>query len=225
MGEKQFELLEKEKQVMISPSILDVPFEKVPVALQEIQDVIDFVHIDVMDGIFVPNVTHGKEMFAMAKESVSKPLDVHLMVAKPWEIIPQYDGASVVTFHWEAVSSSEERIKTIEAIRRMGAKVGVSIKPNTPVSAIEPYLNEFDLVLVMTVEPGFGGQTLLSPCLQKIAELRDRGFSKWIEVDGGVSLENASIVREAKPDIIAAGKAIFSAPNPREAIDTILRLT
>lgn len=210
-----------EKRVSISPSTLNLTLEELPSKIKEIEDLIEYIHIDVMDGKFVPNQTNGVEMFKIAKEISNKPLDVHLMVEKPLDEIKKYEGAEIITFHLEALENQEEVLDVIDIIKRMNAKVGISIKPNTSVDILKNILDKIDMVLVMTVEPGYGGQKLLVETLEKVSELRKMGFDKLIEVDGGIKIENAELVRSFGIDIIVAGTAVFGAENPRKAIKKI----
>lgn len=210
-----------EKKVSISPSTLSLTLEELPSKIKEIEDLIEYIHIDVMDGMFVPNQTNGLEMFKTAKEVSNKPLDVHLMVEKPLEEIKKYEGAKIITFHLESFENQEEVLEAIDVIKKINAKVGISIKPNTSVDVLKDILDKIDMVLVMTVEPGYGGQKLLVETLEKVKKLREMGFYKLIEVDGGIKVENAELVRSYGVDIIVAGTAVFGAENPREAIRKI----
>lgn len=211
-------MVESFKKIRISPSILSLPLAEISENLQEIQEEIDFVHIDVMDGKFVTNQTDGIGMFQIAKESCHLPMDVHLMVENPRDVIPNYQGAAIITFHREAVETIEEAEQLLKEIKHLGAKAGISIKPNTSVTTIQELLEEVDLILIMTVEPGYGGQKWIPETLQKIEELRNKGFTKWIEVDGGIHTENAKLVREKGADILVSGTAIFSASDKRKVI-------
>lgn len=209
------------RKIIISPSILNVPLEEIPEKLKEIEDKIDYIHIDVMDGKFVPNQTDGVKMFQVAKGVSSKPLDVHLMVENPLNEIKKYEGAEIITFHIEAVENENEAMSVIKEIKKLSAKVGISVKPDTSVKWLKNILNELDLILVMTVEPGYGGQKLIIETLKKVVELREMGFEKLIEVDGGITVENIEIVKDAGVDVIVSGSAIFKAENMRESIRKI----
>ncbi len=214
----------KKANIKISPSILNIPLEKIGESIREIENETDYIHIDVMDGTFVSNTTNGVAMFQRAKEVSSKPLDVHLMVANPIEEVEKYQGAEIITFHIEAITAvnRERKVrKLIDKIRSLHAKVGISVKPNTPVTEIKMWLEQIDLVLIMTVEPGYGGQKLIPQTLEKVKELRDLGYQKLIEVDGGIHLKNSEMVKATPVDIIVAGTAIFSAENKREAVRKI----
>lgn len=214
------DLFEKH-EVKISPSILSLKLENVHNKIAKIEEYIEYIHIDVMDGKFVSNCTDGVGMFDKAKETSNKPLDVHLMVENPIEEVVKYEGAEIITFHIEAVNSYEEALKVIEKIKSLNAKVGVSVKPNTPVNVLEGLLDKIDLVLVMSVEPGYGGQKLIPETIDKIEELRKMGFDKMIEIDGGVTIENSPQIRQKSIDLIVAGTAIFGAEDEIEAINRI----
>lgn len=209
------------KIVKISPSTLNISLEEMPEKLKEIEKEIDYVHIDVMDGKFVSNLTDGAGMFKTAKLACNKPLDVHLMVSEPLEEIKKYEGAEIITFHMEAVKNQGEALKVIQEIKNLDSQVGISIKPGTEVEVLEDILDKIDMILIMTVEPGYGGQKLIQDTLNKVKQLREMGFHKLIEVDGGITIENAEIVRNAGVDIIVAGTAVFAAENKIEAIRKI----
>lgn len=206
------------KIIKISPSILSLPIEEIEGKVKLVENNIDYVHIDVMDGKFVTNKTSGIEMFNAAKKVTNKPMDVHLMVENPLQEIQKYKGAKIITFHIEAVKNEEEANIVIEKIHSYGADAGISIKPNTNVNEIVNLFDKLELVLVMTVEPGYGGQKLIPEVLEKISELRNCRYKGNIEIDGGVTIENASKIREYDVDIIVAGTAVFSAENENEAI-------
>ena len=213
--------LNKQHEIKISPSILNLPFEHLAKKIAKVEEYIDYIHIDVMDGNFVANCTDGVGMFEKAKENSKKPLDVHLMVKNPLEEIEKYKGAEIITFHMEAVESDEEAFEVIKRIKNLNAKVGISVRPNTSVGALINFLDKIDLILIMTVEPGYGGQKLISETLMKIKDLRDLGFDKLIEIDGGVTIENSKEIRKTPVDIIVAGTAIFGAKDEVKAINEI----
>lgn len=213
-------MVEQNRKIRISPSILSLPINEISERIKKVEDNIDYIHIDVMDGKFVTNITNGVEMFNEAKKASNKPLDVHLMVENPIEEMKKYKGADIITFHIEAVEATQT-LNVIEAVKMQGAKVGISIKPNTSVKSLINILDKIDLVLIMTVEPGYGGQELIKEALLKVSELRNLGYEKIIEVDGGINLENAPEVRITGVDIIVAGTAIFSAENENIAINKI----
>lgn len=185
----------------------------------------EWVHIDVMDGVFVPNISFGFPVLKAIRKATSKFLDVHLMIVSPERYVERFveAGADLVTFHLEA---AEDPAGCIARIRRAGAKVGVSIKPATPVEALRGVLPAVDLVLVMSVEPGFGGQSFIEGSLEKIRRLRalvrELGLDTVIEVDGGISAANAREVFEAGAEVLVAGSAVFKAGDPEAEIRRIL---
>lgn len=186
----------------------------------------EWVHIDVMDGVFVPNISLGFPVMAAIRRETSKMLDVHLMIVEPERYVERFveAGAGLVTVHVEALKDVEA---CLSLIRGAGAKAGLSLRPGTPLSAVEPWLGVIDLVLVMSVEPGFGGQGFMEGSLGRIEELRAMidacGHSTLIEVDGGISAANAGDVWSAGADAIVAGNAIFGASDPTAEIRKILK--
>ena len=184
-----------------------------------------WIHIDVMDGVFVPNISFGFPVMKPIRKASDKVLDVHLMIVEPEKYVARFAeaGADIVTFHYEATSTPEEAIRLI---RESGAKVGISIKPKTPVEVLRDLLPKVDLVLVMSVEPGFGGQSFIEGSTDKVRELRkmidEAGLDVAIEIDGGVSAANAGELYEAGCDALVAGSAVFKAADPEEEILKIL---
>lgn len=197
--------------MFIHPSILSADFVNLEAELKTISDA-DAVHVDVMDNHFVPNLTFGPQMVGRLQQVSPRPLDVHLMIDRADLLAPHYAelGAESVTFHIEA---SENPIALARKIREIGAKSAVAIKPGTPVSAIEDLLTEVDMVLVMTVEPGFGGQSLIPETVQKVADLRailrSKSLAVALEVDGGVTEQNIEELARAGADTFVAGSAVF----------------
>ena len=185
----------------------------------------EWVHIDVMDGVFVPNISFGFPVLKAITKATNKFMDVHLMIVEPEKYVTRFAeaGADLVTFHTEATDKVEE---CIELIRKAGAKVGVSIKPKTPIEVLEPILDKIDLVLIMSVEPGFGGQSFIEGSTEKVAALRkmidSKGLNVLIEIDGGVSRHNAGELYEAGCDALVAGSAVFKAADPEAEIVAIL---
>ena len=185
----------------------------------------EWVHIDVMDGVFVPNISFGFPVLKAIRRATAKCLDVHLMIVEPEKYVKRFveAGADLVTFHYEA---SDDPAACIGLIREAGAKAGISIKPATPVEALRGVLPQVDLVLVMSVEPGFGGQSFIPGSLEKVAQLRamarEMGLGTIIEVDGGLSSHNAGAVYGAGADVLVAGNAVFGAADPQAEIVKML---
>lgn len=206
--------------VRINPSILAADFVNMQAELARIGTA-DFVHVDVMDNHFVPNLTFGPQMVERIQATSSVPLDVHLMISDPERWAPQYAelGAASVTFHLEAAS---DPISLARRLREIGARAGVAVKPDTPVEGLFEVLDEFDQILVMTVEPGFGGQSFLADQMPKLARLRDearrRGSQVWLQVDGGIGESTIAQAAEAGADTFVAGSAVFGADDPARAI-------
>lgn len=203
----------------IAPSILSADFAYLA---QDCRDVLnagaDWLHVDVMDGDFVPNLSLGIPVLAGLSKAVDAFYDVHLMIRRPLEYIEAFAraGADFITFHLEADSDVE---KTIEAIHAAGCKAAVSVKPATPVEEVFPYLDRLDMVLIMSVEPGFGGQKFMPQAVDKIAVLRERaGDGLMIQVDGGVDANTAPLCTRAGADVLVAGSAVFRAADPAAAL-------
>lgn len=202
----------------LSPSILNADFSNLFSAIERIADLSDFLHFDVMDGHFVPNLTFGPALVNSLREKIPLPFDIHLMIDRPALYAPSFRvrPEDVLTFHVEALDHPYE---AIAAIRKLGCKVGISLRPRTPLSLVFPYLDQVDMVLVMSVEPGFGGQKFMPEALERIRALRKEIGARRVSiaVDGGIGPENIRQVVEAGADVIVAGMAIFGAPDPREA--------
>ncbi len=211
--------------IQISPSALACDFAKLGEEVIEVEKAgADYIHLDVMDGMFVPNISFGIPVIASLRKVTKIPFDVHLMITEPERYITDFveAGADIITVHYEACS---DIAVTLDAIRLNGKKVGLSIKPNTPASEIFPYLDKCDWVLVMTVEPGFGGQSLIPSTLPKIKEIKDeaqrRGLDIKVEADGGIGAKNIQLLADAGVDIVVAGSAVFGAPDRRAAIEAL----
>jgi ribulose-phosphate 3-epimerase len=211
---------------IISPSMLSADFGNLDRDTRLIdRSAAQWIHIDVMDGVFVPNISFGFPVMKPIRKASDKVLDVHLMIVEPEKYVARFTeaGADIVTFHYEATSTPEEAIRLI---RESGAKVGISIKPKTPVEVLRDLLPKVDLVLVMSVEPGFGGQSFIEGSTDKVRELRkmidEAGLDVTIEIDGGVSAANAGELYEAGCDALVAGSAVFKAADPEEEILKIL---
>ncbi len=213
-------------QRTLSPSMLSADFGN----LERDTKMIDrsaarWVHIDVMDGVFVPNISFGFPVMKPIRQATQKFLDVHLMIVDPEKYVARFAeaGADLVTFHYEATSTPAA---CISLIRLAGAKVGISIKPATPVSVLRSVLPLVDVVLVMSVEPGFGGQSFMPESVDKVRELRamadELGLDTIIEVDGGVSAQNAALLFDAGAEVLVAGSAVFKAADPEAEVLRIL---
>ncbi|CAL9767921.1 unnamed protein product [Musa acuminata subsp. burmannicoides] len=210
--------------IIVSPSILSANFSKLGEQVKAV-DVAgcDWIHVDVMDGRFVPNITIGPLVVAALRPVTDLPLDVHLMIVEPEQRVPDFikAGADIVSVHCEQ-SSTIHLHRTIDQVKSLGAKAGVVLNPATPLSAIEYVLDVVDLVLIMSVNPGFGGQSFIESQVKKISDLRrlcaEKGVNPWIEVDGGVGPSNAYKVIEAGANAIVAGSAVFGAKDYAEAI-------
>ena len=211
---------------MIAPSVLAADFGHLERDVQMVdRSEAAWVHVDVMDGCFVPNISFGFPVLRAVRRATQKPLDVHLMIIEPERYIARFahDGADWVTFHLEA---TDDALHCVHLIRESGAKVGVSIKPKTPVESLRPILSEVDMVLVMSVEPGFGGQKFIPESLDRIRELRTMAEKLnpelLIEVDGGISSENAHLLYEAGANVLVAGSSVFKAEDPEAEIRAML---
>lgn len=198
---------------ILSPSILAADFRILGEQIREVESSgAKYLHIDVMDGIFVPSISFGMPVVSSIRKGSGLFFDVHLMIERPERYVREFAdcGADLINFHLEA---TEDVQGVIEAIRGLGKKVGITIKPATPAAAIEPWLGLVDMVLVMTVEPGFGGQKLMPDCLDKVREIRRmsdaKGLKTDIEVDGGITVDNVHLAIEAGANVIVAGSAVF----------------
>lgn len=207
--------------VKIAPSILAADFENLENEIEEVEKAgADYIHIDVMDGEFVANKTCGLEMLERSNSSTSLILDTHLMVENPIDWIDDFSKSDIITFHIEA-TDEETANKIIDELHEKEIKAGISIKPDTPIEEIIPYIDKVDMILVMTVEPGMGGQKLIPECLEKVRNLREIAPSLDIEVDGGINLENIEEVKSAGANVIVAGTAIFGAKDRKMVIDRL----
>ena len=207
----------------IAPSLLAADFLHLADAVQLVNDSdADWLHLDVMDGRFVPNISFGVPVIRDVGKLCKKPMDVHLMIVEPEKYIQTFRdaGADVITVHYEACPNLH---RTIQQIKESGAMAGVAINPHTPPQALTEVLEDLDMVLVMSVNPGFGGQKFIYRSLDKVRQIRrmmtERNISAHIEVDGGVGLENAQAILEAGATVLVAGSSVYKAENPTEVID------
>lgn len=198
---------------ILSPSILSADFWNLGEAISRLEEAqVPWLHIDVMDGVFVPSISYGMPVLKCIRKHTKMFLDVHLMIDQPERYVQAFadNGADLINFH---IESTQKIAETIQAIHEVGRKAGISIKPGTPAAVVEPYLEMVDMVLVMTVEPGFAGQVLIPECLTKAKEVRAmadaRGLSLDIEVDGGIYLGNVGETLASGANVIVAGSSIF----------------
>jgi len=211
----------------LAPSILAADFAQLLKEAQEVADLSDYLHFDVMDGHFVPNLTFGPPVVNALKSKIKTPFDIHLMITDPQTYAPQFrvTQGDLITFHIEAVRKPQP---VIEIIKSLGAKAGIALKPATPIQAIEAFLGQIGVVLVMGVEPGFSGQAFIKNTLLKIRQLKntikESNLATEIEVDGGVNAENIKEIIEAGADIIVAASAVFGQSDRRAAIAQLKRV-
>ena len=208
--------------IKISPSILAADFSRLGEEVRKVEDGgADFLHIDVMDGHFVPNITVGLPVIRSLRRSTRLPFDVHIMVENPDRWAKEFvaAGADILTFHYEA---EPEPAGLAERIRSLGARPGISIRPATPAQVLFPLLDRLSMVLVMTVEPGFGGQKMMPACLSKARELcrecRRRGLAVDIELDGGITADTVGEAARSGANVFVAGSAVFHSPDPARAV-------
>ena len=214
----------------LSPSILSADFSNLQLALDQCRDGgAPWIHVDVMDNQFVPNLTIGPPVVKSLRFKTEKILDVHMMVVEPEKLVEPFAkaGADIITFHIEATSDPQG---VIDLIRSTGKEVGISLKPSTPISTIEPYFDQIDLILVMSVDPGFGGQGYIEGSTERIKEIKQKLIEQClqdrvlIEVDGGIKLHNAKEVVDAGADVLVAGSAIFGTDDPVQTMKDFYKI-
>lgn len=213
------------KTPLIAPSILSANFLNLGADIEMLNaSEADWIHVDVMDGMFVPNISFGMPIIKTVKTAAKKPLDVHLMIENPDRYIETFKnvGADILTVHYEACPHLH---RTLQAIKALGMKAGVSLNPHTPINLLNDIIHDIDLVLIMTVNPGFGGQKFIEHSYHKIQKLKEliskTGSHTLIQVDGGVTLENAPKLIESGVDVMVAGSSIFGADDPLETISAL----
>lgn len=208
--------------MIIAPSVLSADFGNLQRDIEMINNsAADWFHVDIMDGVFVPNISFGFPVLKQIKKHAKKTIDVHLMIVEPQRYIDEFciQGADIISVHIEACTHLH---RAIQQIKSLNIKAGVAINPHTPVSALQDIIADIDLVCMMSVNPGFGGQKFIQNTYKKVTELKQMilasGSNALIEIDGGVDFENAARLKEAGADVLVAGNTVFSHPSPTEAI-------
>jgi ribulose-phosphate 3-epimerase len=210
---------------LIAPSILAADFSNLQKEVEMLnRSAADYIHVDIMDGVFVPNISFGIPVTEAIKKHAKKPLDVHLMIVNPDPYLEAFykAGAKNISVHYEACTHLH---RTVQAIHKLGAKAGVAINPHTPVNLLEEIIIDIDLVCMMSVNPGFGGQTFIENTYSKVSRLKElmlkKGSSAKIEIDGGVNLDNAQRLVDAGADVLVAGSLVFNSADPIATIASL----
>ncbi|MFO3729201.1 ribulose-phosphate 3-epimerase [Butyricimonas muris] len=214
--------------VIVSPSLLSADFLHLSKDIEMVnQSEADWFHLDIMDGVFVPNISYGLPVVAQIKKAAQKPLDVHLMIVQPERYVEAFQkaGADILTVHYEACTHLH---RTIQQIKAQGMKAGVSLNPHTPVMLLEDVIRDIDVVLLMSVNPGFGGQSFIEETINKVIKLkkliRETGAKTLIEIDGGVNFETGQRLVDAGADALVAGSFVFNSPDPMANIKGLKKL-
>ncbi|MBO8447536.1 MAG: ribulose-phosphate 3-epimerase [Bacteroidetes bacterium] len=212
----------------VSPSLLSADFAALGKDIEMInRSETDYLHLDIMDGVFVPNISFGFPVIESIKDLCKKPLDVHLMIVEPGKFVSRFAkaGASIINVHYETCPHLH---RTIQSIKNEGVKAAVTLNPHTPVCLLQDIVRDVDMVLLMSVNPGFGGQKFIEGCLDKVSELKElilrKNSQAEIEVDGGVNLETGKALVERGADVLVAGNYVFKSPDPVAAIAALKRL-
>ena len=207
--------------MIISPSILSADFANLQTDIKRVEPYVPWLHIDVMDGHFVPNISIGVPVVKSIRKATKLFLDTHLMIENPIKYVDAFvdAGSDLITFHYEA--TLDKTIETIEKIKSRKVKVGLSIKPKTSVEEIKKYINLVDMILIMTVEPGFGGQKFMEDCAQKIAEVKKINKDVLVQIDGGINDKTAKICVDLGADSLVAGSYVYGASDIKTAIESI----
>jgi len=209
-------------EILVAPSILSADFANLERDIKKVENAgADWIHVDVMDGHFVPNITIGVPVVKSLKKIAQKPLDVHLMIENPEKFVVPFAkaGADILTIHYEATTNPKE---VLQMIRDNGMKAGISIKPNTKAEVLDGLYDYIDLILVMTVEPGFGGQEFMQNCVTKLAYYQSLNFTNiYLEVDGGINAETAKIVKQNGANVLVAGSYVYGAKDVKSAIESL----
>ncbi len=214
--------------IIVSPSLLSADFLHLSKDIEMVnQSQADWFHLDIMDGVFVPNISYGLPVVSQIKKMATKPLDVHLMIVQPERYVDAFHkaGADILTVHYEACTHLH---RTIQQIKAAGMKAGVSLNPHTPVMLLEDVIRDIDVVLLMSVNPGFGGQSFIEQTINKVIKLKklitDSNANTLIEIDGGVNFETGKRLVEAGADALVAGSFVFNSPDPAENIKGLKEL-